>query len=84
MVIYWSFATKSIYKVKVDYIFSGGYKVATKEPLAWGLCYNKEINSNSYDYCDEHYKNIYPCAPGVAYYGRSALPIYWYLPFLLH
>nr|POE93123.1 chitinase-like protein 2 [Quercus suber] len=54
-----------------------GYKVATKEPLAWGLCYNKEINSNSYDYCDEHYKNIYPCAPGVAYYGRGALPIYW-------
>ncbi|GMY20884.1 chitinase-like protein 2 [Fagus crenata] len=57
---------------------SCGYKVATREPLACGLCYNKEMNSNSY-YCDEHYKNTHPCAPGVAYYGRGALPIYWYL-----
>ena len=54
----------------------------TKEPLSWGSCYNKEMNSNSYNYCDEHYKNTYPCAPGVAYYGRGALPIYWYLSFL--
>ncbi|XP_030957059.1 chitinase-like protein 2 [Quercus lobata] len=34
------------------------------------------MNSSSY-YCDEHYKNTYPCTPGVAYYGRGALPIYW-------
>ena len=74
--------THSLYKVKVNNIFSGGYKMATKEPLSWGLCYNKEMNSNSYNYCDEHYKNTYPCAPGVAYYGRGALPIYWYLSFL--
>ncbi|XP_030957606.1 chitinase-like protein 2 [Quercus lobata] len=52
-------------------------KVATKELLEWGLCYNKQMNSNSNNYCDEHNKNIYPCAPGVAYYGRGALPIYW-------
>ena len=37
------------------------------------------MNSNSYNYCDKHYKNTYPCAPGVAYYGQGALPIYWYL-----
>ncbi|KAK7817343.1 chitinase-like protein 2 [Quercus suber] len=54
----------------------GGHKVTTKEQLDWSLCNNKEMNSNS-DYCDEHYKNAYPCAPGVAYYGRGALPIYW-------
>ncbi|KAL0005566.1 hypothetical protein SO802_013127 [Lithocarpus litseifolius] len=46
------------------------------EKLEWGLCYNKEKNSNS-NYCDEQYKKSYPCAPGVAYYGRGALPIYW-------
>ena len=63
-------------------LFSGGNKVASKEPLEWGLCYNKEMNSNSNIYCDEHDKNIYPCAPGVAYYGRGALPIYWYASFL--
>ena len=48
--------THSLYKVKVNDIFSGGYKVATKEPLSWGLCYNKDKNSNSYNYCDEHKK----------------------------
>lgn len=74
--------THSLYKVKVNDIFSGGYKVATKEPLSWGLCYNKDTNSNSYNYCDEHYKNTYPCTPKVAYYGQGALPIYWYLSFL--
>ena len=68
---------------KSGWYFSGGHKVATKEQLAWGLCYNKEMNSNS-DYCDGHYKNAYPCALGVAYYGRGALPIYWYPPFQLH
>ncbi len=55
--------------------------MATKEPLAWGLCYNKEMDSNYSYYCDEHYNNTYPCTPGVSYYGRGALPIYWYLPF---
>ena len=39
------------------------------EKLEWGLCYNKEKNSNP-NYCDERYKKSYPCAPGVAYYGR--------------
>ena len=27
--------THSLYKVKVNNIFSGGYKVITKEPLLW-------------------------------------------------
>ena len=56
--------------------------MASKEPLEWGLCYNKEMNSNSNTYGDEHNKKIYPCAPGVAYYGWGALPIYWYVSFL--
>ena len=34
-------------------------------------------------YCDEHYKNTYPCTSGVAYYDRGALPIYWYLSYQL-
>ncbi|XP_047307851.1 chitinase-like protein 2 [Impatiens glandulifera] len=55
---------------------SCGYGVATGGPLAWGLCYNKEM-SPSKDYCDETYKYDYPCTPGVEYYGRGALPIYW-------
>ncbi|XWS16671.1 hypothetical protein CRYUN_Cryun34aG0111000 [Craigia yunnanensis] len=54
----------------------GGYGVATGGPLAWGLCYNKEM-SPSQDYCDDFYKYMYPCAPGAQYYGRGALPIYW-------
>ena len=58
--------------------FSGGNKLATMDQLAWGSCYNKEMNSNS-NYCDEHYKKAYPCALGIAYFGRGALPIYWYL-----
>ncbi|KAL4637534.1 hypothetical protein ACB092_03G083800 [Castanea dentata] len=45
-------------------------------PVTCGLCNSKEKNT-SFHYCDEHYKDIYPCAPGVAYYGRGALPIYW-------
>ncbi|KAL0368659.1 UNVERIFIED_CONTAM: Chitinase-like protein 1 [Sesamum calycinum] len=53
----------------------GGYGVATGGPLAWGLCYNKEM-SPSQDYCDEYYKYDYPCAPGAQYYGRGAIPIY--------
>ncbi|XP_062143507.1 chitinase-like protein 2 [Alnus glutinosa] len=56
---------------------SCGYEAAAGDPLAWGLCYNKEINSASSSYCDENYKHTYPCTPGVAYYGRGALPIYW-------
>ncbi|CAA2976235.1 chitinase-like protein 1 [Olea europaea var. sylvestris] len=53
-----------------------GYGVATGGPLAWGLCYNKEM-SPSQDYCDDYYKYTYPCAPGAQYYGRGALPLYW-------
>lgn len=55
---------------------SCGYGVATGGPLAWGLCYNKEM-SPSQSYCDDFYKYTYPCSPGVEYYGRGALPIYW-------
>lgn len=55
---------------------SCGYGVATGGPLAWGLCYNREL-SPSQTYCDDSYKYTYPCAPGAEYYGRGALPIYW-------
>ncbi|OWM70974.1 chitinase-like protein 1 [Punica granatum] len=55
---------------------SCGYGVATGGPLAWGLCYNKEM-SPSQSYCDDFYKFEYPCTPGAEYYGRGALPIYW-------
>ncbi|KAL8129432.1 hypothetical protein V2J09_018587 [Rumex salicifolius] len=55
---------------------SCGYSVAPGGPLAWGLCYNKEM-SPSHSYCDDYYKYTYPCTPGVEYYGRGALPIYW-------
>ncbi|WCJ27514.1 Chitinase family protein [Euphorbia peplus] len=55
---------------------SCGYGVATGGPLAYGLCYKREM-SPSQSYCDESYKYIYPCAPGAEYYGRGALPIYW-------
>ena len=73
--------THSLYKVKVNDIFSDGYKVATKEPLSWGLCYNKDMNSNSYNYCDKLQKYLSMCS-GVAYCSRGTLPIYWYLSFL--
>lgn len=53
---------------------SCGYGVATGGPLAWGLCYNHEM-SPSQAYCDPNY--LYPCSPGVQYYGRGALPVYW-------
>ena len=56
----------------------GGYGVATGGPLAWGLCYNREM-SPSQSYCDDTYKYTYPCSPGAEYYGRGALPIYWYV-----
>ncbi|KAK4790726.1 hypothetical protein SAY86_018030 [Trapa natans] len=55
---------------------SCGYGVATGGPLAWGLCYNREM-SPSQSYCDDFYKFEFPCAPGAEYYGRGALPIYW-------
>ena len=64
-------------------LFLGGNKLATMDQLAWGSCYNKKMNSDS-NYCDEHYKKAYPCAPGVAYLGRGPLPIYWYLLYHLH
>lgn len=59
---------------------SCGYGVATGGPLAWGLCYNKEMSPSS-GYCDEYFKYTYPCTPGVAYFGRGAIPIYWYVFF---
>lgn len=55
---------------------SCGYGVATGGPLAWGLCYNKEL-SPSQSYCDDYFKLTYPCTPGADYYGRGALPVYW-------
>jgi len=51
--------------------------VATGGPFAWGLCYNKELSPDKF-YCDDYYKLTYPCSPGAAYYGRGAIPIYWY------
>lgn len=61
---------------------SGGYGVATGGPYAWGLCYNKEL-SPSQSYCDESFKYTFPCAPGADYYGRGAIPLYWYVFFEL-
>ncbi|XP_022932592.1 chitinase-like protein 1 [Cucurbita moschata] len=55
---------------------SCGDGVVTGGPLAWGLCFNKEM-SPSQDYCDDYFKLTYPCAPGAQYYGRGALPIFW-------
>lgn len=55
---------------------SCGYGVATGGPLAYGLCYNREM-SPSQSYCDDFYKYTFPCSPGAEYYGRGALPIYW-------
>lgn len=60
--------------------YIGGYGVATGGPLAWGLCYNREM-SPMQSYCDESWKFKYPCSPGAEYYGRGALPIYWYTHF---
>ncbi|CAN7049269.1 unnamed protein product [Brassica oleracea var. botrytis] len=50
--------------------FLGGYGVATGGPLAWGLCYNKEMSPDQF-YCDDYYKLTYPCTPGVSYYHVS-------------
>lgn len=57
--------------------------MATGGPEAWGLCYNKEM-SPSKDYCDDYYKYDYPCSPGAEYYGRGAIPIYWYHSFFVY
>lgn len=57
--------------------YAGGYGVATGGPLAWGLCFNREMSPDQ-NYCDESYKYEYPCAPGADYYGRGAIPIFWY------
>ncbi|KAF2312754.1 hypothetical protein GH714_039849 [Hevea brasiliensis] len=48
---------------------SCGYGVATGGPLAWGLCYNKEMSPSKL-YCDDYYKYTYPCTPGASYHGR--------------
>ena len=63
-------------------IISGGYGVATGGPLAWGLCYNKEMSPSKL-YCDDYYKYAYPCTPGVSYHGRGALPSYLLLRIFL-
>lgn len=55
---------------------TGGYGVATGGPMAWGLCYNHEMSPDK-SYCDDNL--VYPCAPGAEYYGRGALPVYWYV-----
>lgn len=59
-------------------LVSGGYGVATGGPLAWGLCYNHEM-SPMQSYCDDYFKLTYPCTPGADYYGRGAIPIFWYV-----
>lgn len=54
---------------------AGGWSVAPKGPLAWGLCYKEELSPDSL-YCEPSYK--YPCVPGISYHGRGAMPVYWY------
>ena len=78
MVALTSFSCLSPFKVDASDNGAGGYGVATGGPLAWGLCYNKEMSPSSI-YCDDYFKLTYPCAPGVSYYGRGALPLYWYV-----
>ncbi|KAG5223654.1 chitinase protein [Salix suchowensis] len=51
-------------------IISGGYGVATGGPLAWDLCYDKEMSPSKL-YCDDYYEYAYPCTPGVSYHGRD-------------
>ncbi|RZS14408.1 hypothetical protein BHM03_00046084 [Ensete ventricosum] len=71
---YHSFITAAAVYQPLGFGTTGGYGVATGGPLAWGLCYKREM-SPSQSYCDENY--LYPCTPGVDYYGRGALPVYW-------
>nr|ABK23781.1 unknown [Picea sitchensis] len=46
----------------------------TDSPTKWGLCYKEELSPDS-TYCESSL--VYPCAPGVSYHGRGALPVYW-------
>ncbi|KAM0923050.1 hypothetical protein ACQ4PT_005807 [Festuca glaucescens] len=45
-------------------------------PLAWGLCYNREMSPDQNYYCDDS-NELYRCVEGVRYYGRGAIPVYW-------
>uniref|UniRef100_A0ACD5X8B2 Uncharacterized protein n=1 Tax=Avena sativa TaxID=4498 RepID=A0ACD5X8B2_AVESA len=45
-------------------------------PVAWGLCYNREMSPDQNYYCDNS-NELYRCVEGVRYYGRGALPVYW-------
>ncbi|KAK1669060.1 hypothetical protein QYE76_057219 [Lolium multiflorum] len=45
-------------------------------PLAWGLCYNREMSPDQSYYCDDS-NELYRCVEGVRYYGRGAIPVYW-------
>ncbi|ERN11480.1 hypothetical protein AMTR_s00022p00097040 [Amborella trichopoda] len=45
-----------------------------RRSICLGPLYNHEM-SPSQSYCDPNY--LYPCAPGVDYYGRGAIPVYW-------
>ena len=67
-------------QAKCGWYFLGDDEGYVSRPVTCGLCNYKEKNT-SFHYCDENYKDIYPCVPGVAYYGRGALPIYWYLSY---
>ncbi|KAJ6429648.1 hypothetical protein OIU84_021116 [Salix udensis] len=49
---------------------SCGYGVATGGPLAWGLCYDKEMSPSKL-YCDDYYEYAYPCTPGVSSWQRN-------------
>lgn len=51
-----------------------GWSMALKGPFAWGLCYNEELSPDKI-YCEP--SDVYPCAPGLSYHGRGALPLYW-------
>ena len=74
----WSYTHSISMQSKSGWYISGEYNVTIKEPSASSLCHYKKTNSNSY-YCDEQYKNIYPCTSGITYYSWGALPIYWYI-----
>ncbi|KAL3656032.1 serine/threonine protein kinase, CMGC, dual-specificity [Castilleja foliolosa] len=56
---------------------SCGNMVSPGGPLAWGLCFYKEMSPlPCTKYCDEDVNYEYKCVPGVCYYGRGAIPIY--------
>ncbi|KAF7039282.1 hypothetical protein CFC21_049310 [Triticum aestivum] len=44
-------------------------------PVAWGLCYKREMSPYQNYYCDDS-NEIYRRVEGVEYYGRGALPVY--------